>query len=479
MTPNNETPTLNWLDDHFDLFLPPLNQATFDRKLLQRVGELALLYRALHLNGLGSSDLMNRWKNSLIEYIESEELVEIARKNLGSSWAWLMPYFVFRSLHGITVDEHERTILFSHESGYPDVSEVVPYRKMDQHYFLSMHAGSQLNIDDFVSSTSLSHCRNLLTIDRDTAYSITHTLFYTNDFGSKRMTDSHPAHKKCLAIIDSLLPEFARKADWDVLGEIIILGLCTDGVDEEILSSYLNLFRSQRNILGYTPPSDATKAVLSEDMDREKIFEACYHTTLVAALVETACAASQKESVAAFNVSPLDCSDEGSLLRRVVASRNKAVEFLNYISASGESIQPISAFANKVNIETLETTLDVALSERENILAFLELGDIRSEDDIISHHACSLTECFARNGDAEVVLKFIGSCFGGHSFTPRWNAILHFLLQLQKPDGSIGYFIQEGRMLGADNISPIKISLTDVYVQAIDTWLDARLEKAA
>ena len=418
--------------------------------------------------------MLNRWKASLTAYIESEELVETARKNLGSAWAWLMPYFVFRSLHAITVEEHEKTIVFAHESGYPGVYEVLPYRKMDQHYFLAMHTGQQFDPEAFVRDTSLSHCRNLLTIDRETAYSISHTLFYANDFGCKCMTQSHPAHDKCVEIIESLLPEFARKADWDVLGEIIILGLCTEGVDSERLSAYLNLFRAQRNSNGYTPPSDATKAVLNTDMDREKLFEACYHTTLIAALVDASCACAQKESVTTFDISPLACIDEDDLLAQLVAARNKAVEFLNLTSASGIPIQPLAAPINTERCAPEDAVLAVTLSTREKMLDLLDPEAIAPESEGVSPHACSLAECFGRSGDIEVVMKLIGSCLGDQPITHRWNAILYFALQSQKPDGSIGYFLQEGRMLGAENIAPIRISLTDAYVQALDALLDAR-----
>ncbi len=476
MTANNAT-TLKWLDDHFDLFLPPLENAKFDRKLLQRVGELALLYRALESNGVFNNDIVKRWKACLIKYIESEELIEIARKNLGSSWAWLMPYFVFKDLHGITVLEHEKTIIFARESGYPDASEVVPYRKMDQHYFLAMHTGKELNVQEFVTDTSLSNCSNLLTINRDIAYSITHTLFYANDFGSKKMATSHPANKKCLQIINSLLPEFARKADWDVLGEIIILGLCTEGVDEAYLSAYLNLFRAQRHEQGYTPPSDATKAILSDDMDREKIFEACYHTTLVAALVEASYVRTQKAKVTRFEVACLKYPCQYDLLNKIVTARNKAVDYLNDISAKGIPIIPIAAFNTISTEESVEAPLDAILGTRENTLAYLEVADMFPQYAVIYQHAFSLAECFARNGDIELVLKLLGSCLKNQPDTPRLAALLHFVLQLQKPDGSVGYFLQEANMLGADNIVPIRNSLTDVYTEALDDWVDGQLER--
>jgi hypothetical protein len=57
---------------------------------------------------------------------------------------------------------------------------------------------------------------------------------------------------------------------------------------------------------------------------------------------------------------------------------------------------------------------------------------------------------------------------------------LRFVLQLQKPDGSIGYLLQESRILGAkNNIFSIRINLKDTYVQALDAWLDANIEMVA
>ncbi|MFQ3196620.1 MAG: hypothetical protein ACI8R9_002187 [Paraglaciecola sp.] len=473
-----EMTSLDWLDNHLDLFIPPLDEALFDHKLLQRTGELAILYRALYKSGLGSIDMLQRWKTHFTAYIESEELAETARKNLGSAWAWLMPYFIFKDIHGITIETHEKTMEFVKESGFPNVSEVVPYRNMDRHYFLAMNYCSVFDAENLIENTSLSSCLNLLTINRETAYSITHSFFYVSDFGLKTLKLNHNSNQKCVAIIESLLAESARNADWDLLGEMIILGICTEGVEPELLSAYLTLFKKQQNPLGFFPPSAATNAVLTADMERDKIFDACYHTTLVSALVDVSYFIQEKESIVTFNVQKLSCLDENKLLVMLVSARNNAVEYLNATSASGASVVPIewpatSLHSNESSVDYLSGVLDT----REVLLP--KLGYESTISLQISRQACSLAECFARSGDIELVLKLIGTCLGSTHLSPRWAAILSFVLQTQKPDGSIGYFLQEARKLKADNLLAIRIGLTDTFVQALDMWLDKKLNQVA
>jgi hypothetical protein len=213
-------------------------------------------------------------------------------------------------------------------------------------------------------------------------------------------------------------------------------------------------------------------------MERDKIFDACYHTTLVSALVDASYFIKEKENIVNFNVQKLSCLDENKLLVMLVSARNKAVEYLNVTSASGAAMVPIewpatSLYSNESSVDYLSGVLDT----RDVLLP--KLGYAANIPLQISRQACSLAECFARSGDIELVLKLIGTCHESTHLSPRWAAILSFVLQTQKPDGSIGYFLQEARKLKADNLLAIRIGLTDTFVQALDMWLDKKLNQVA
>jgi|SRR5690554_75421 len=477
MTSNGIRPIL-WLDQHLDLFFPPLDAAIFDSHLLQRVGELAILYRSLFVSGLGPDRLMEDWRNEFHQYLVSDELAEVARKNPERSWAWLMPYFIIKELHGLIIDEHEKTLDYARDCGYPEVSEVVPYRRMDQHYFLSMRVGSTLDIETLIKSTSIASCVNLLAINREVAYSMTHTLFYTNDFGLKIMPSGHSAHSFCVTLAESLLFEHANNKDWDVLGELLILAQCIESFNQDTLNFYVNLFQSKRSASGYTPPSDKTSSVITDDLSREKLFDAVYHTTLVSALLDSSIFFTSKEAVDDFKLIGLPEMVCESVVNTILEYRNNAVLYLNAVHEQGIPVSPINSESLRPDIRgSNELELKNILFDRELLIACLS-----SHRQILlegSVDMCSLAESYARHGDIEVVLKVIEICPQVTLTNPRWIAIIQFLFAQQKPDGSIGYFIRESRQLAASNIDDLRISLTDVYVDAFDALLDRTLARAA
>ncbi|MEL6706519.1 MAG: hypothetical protein AAFP15_19800, partial [Bacteroidota bacterium] len=57
------------------------------------------------------------------------------------------------------------------------------------------------------------------------------------------------------------------------------------------------------------------------------------------------------------------------------------------------------------------------------------------------------------------------------------SSVLDYLLQSQKPDGSVGYFLRERRLLGVGDISNIRLGLTHLFVEAVEAWLDYRIAK--
>ncbi|MEL6771364.1 MAG: hypothetical protein AAFP18_09900 [Bacteroidota bacterium] len=464
------SPSVRWLDRHIDLILPHLETASIDRKLLQRAGEFAILYKALRGARGVPDDLLTRWQSVLTAYVNSQEIAEAARKSLPGAWAWLMPYFVLKHLHGHLVPEHEATMEFALRAGFPYASEVVPYRRLDQHYFLSLYEGRRLDPARFVPATALNTCRSLLSMDRDTAYSITHTLFYLNHFGRCQMGHDHPARGKVVLVLQSLLPHFARRGDWDVLGELLIVARCTEGFPSTTLDRYLALFQAQRDPGGYSPPSEATRQAMGDDPDRDRVFFACCHTTLVAALLDVA-APPDAEQVPHFELEPLGQENDDHVLRRVLEARNRAVLYLNAQSELGAHVPTFDTVVTP-NGEHRDDIAGALGPDRNVVLYSLATHADPGLDDT---DALDLAECFAREGDVEVVARLMAVHLAQRPLNKRLAAVLDYLLQSQKPDGSVGYFLRERRLLGVGDISNIRLGLTHLFVEAVEAWLDYRI----
>lgn len=459
---------VGWLDRHLDLLLPDTDSAAFDRDLLQRTGEFAILYRGL-VNSDESSRYEAAWRHRLSSYIQSQYLIDMARKSLQTSWAWLMPYMVFKQTHGLVIPEHDATMQAARSAGLPYSIETVPYRRVDQNYFLFMDTSTAPDFTEQVRDTFLSRCANLLWIDRDSAYSFTHTLFYANDFGSKMMHSDHPAHSKVVAILSSLLPQFARTEDWDILGELLVVALRTEGIESALVAEYLELFRSQRNGSGFTPPSRLTSEALEDRTDTESVFEACYHTTLVAALLEITVRSDPTIPVQSFLLAEthLGGKEPSQMMSRILDARNRAVEFLNSQDKIGNQVRVIEQNSSTMDLEARDRPVLAGL-DRDIILASLA----SESPEPVSRYAIELAECFAREGDIEVVLRLIQSRSERDRTEPRLAALWSFALNQQRPDGAVGYFAHEARALGSPDLGAIRLWLTHVFVESADSWID-------
>ena len=63
-------------------------------------------------------------------------------------------------------------------------------------------------------------------------------------------------------------------------------------------------------------------------------------------------------------------------------------------------------------------------------------------------------------------------CFA-RSLDARELVVIEWLLHSRRLDGSIGFFLHEGRHLGATNLASIIDGLTLLFVDAINSWIDA------
>jgi len=465
---------LNWTEKHLDLFFPDDPDRIKDETDLQMAGELAILYRATADSTAISAKLQARIRKELLAYIHDPIIVETARKSLGSAWAWLMPYFIMRQMGEPPHPEHEKTLALAAALGLPDAIETVPYRRLDRRYFLASNNAAGFSPGADILHTHLAQATSLLGTGREEAYSFTHTVFYLTDFGRIGISKTNPAHGKISQMVGSLLPQFARRGDWDVLGELLIVAASLDGFDAALLQGYLDLFNAAFRADGAIPASDPTARAIATETDRQKLFTACYHTTLVSVLLQVALL--QRDTtlaMATLDLAPLSCTEPMPGYDDILGARNQAVTFLNEATEAGIAFPDLLP---NVVAQAPKKLPPVAVCrlEREVLKEYLNVHAAN----MAAAQLYPLAETLARNGDIELLLICLPSLSHTNAFEARFAALWAFVLGQQTLNGSLGYFEREKIQIDVRDIEPARAALTNLFVDTCDSMLDQGLKTA-
>ncbi|MFY0802054.1 hypothetical protein AB1K12_09860 [Peribacillus frigoritolerans] len=163
--------------------------------------------------------------------------------------------------------------------------EVVPYREFDLAYtfWKSGWVDKEPDWKSLYSSTVLARCNSSFCIDVDSAYSITHTIFYLTDMGNRSapISKSHTEHS--VELVESLLLHYWRIGHWDLMGELLInlntIGHKNTLLFEEAKIAFHEVWQDNGAL-----PSMRTQQHIKYELDEEEQFKNCYHTTLVGLL---------------------------------------------------------------------------------------------------------------------------------------------------------------------------------------------------
>jgi hypothetical protein len=254
--------------------------------------ELAILYGCLqewqpHLGKcLALRQDLVQWRDFVLRHVESPEYAQIPRKHLTHAFYFLLPYLLVRAT-GYRSWYHEDTLRRLGESGYLTSTELVPYRVLDRLYFLwkSGYFDREPHWHSLYRQTFLGQrWRCSVHIDREAAYSITHTLFYLTDFGNRPAPLKAREIERIWALVESLLIHYWRLCHWDLVGELLIALNC---LDRRQSSFYAGAARALRHAVrgDGAVPADAIalRSVGSTQGDEQAdvVFRSCYHATLV------------------------------------------------------------------------------------------------------------------------------------------------------------------------------------------------------
>jgi hypothetical protein len=278
-----------WIRDNLDLFAPV---DPFDPDELQRLTELALLYsftRQWSGPEESRSPTLEAVGDFLLGHLADPVIAQHARRRLVMFSAYFTAYLALRPL-GHRIDAYEEGLAVAERAGYPDSLEANPYRELEiQH--VNWKGGLRAHrpqCDGVYSGTVLARIGNPVHLTTPTVYSVTHTLFYLNDFSGP--SDVMPAAetRRTVDIVEALFVHYWRKRDWDLLSELALNLVSLDRHHSpQFLAGAGALFRAWESEPDGALPGrtfDPEKA----DPERDYRFTHAYHTTLVATLFSEA-----------------------------------------------------------------------------------------------------------------------------------------------------------------------------------------------
>ena len=174
-------------------------------------------------------------------------------------------------------------------------SERLPHRQLELRHILEA-GGFNFRLPSykamFRASAAAKPLNPIYVTDFD-AYSLTHTLFYCSDFGSREVAGASPQQLRRISkSIEALLGMYTVKGNWDLVAELLLCSHCVRKTDSLLYAcSWKELVRSQWDC-GVVPGPSYNREKEQGLLDEERqnyVFQECYHTTLVSGLASALC----------------------------------------------------------------------------------------------------------------------------------------------------------------------------------------------
>lgn len=167
-----------------------------------------------------------------------------------------------------------------------NLGSLSPFRLLELKYWLDISGfNHQLVSEDFYfSSTFLSNYKSKCTLSIQDAYDITHTIFYTTDFGSKSIPIFLKNNMEAnIKIIKEALYEMLQIGNLDLVIELLLSLKCLKYVNKEFYSIIWETIKINQDSSGFVWGLDTIKEKheLSKYYNHKYIFWKCYHPTLV------------------------------------------------------------------------------------------------------------------------------------------------------------------------------------------------------
>ena len=255
--------SLRWLNSELHGFSLP-DTAKPSGASVKALSELAIAYAWLvqcrnRLSPLANCAALETslelWRRFIIGECQKRTYAESARRYPAQAFNLLVCYLALRS-SGYRSTYHEQTLRLVHRWGYPAITETVPYRVLNNQYFLwkSGLTRHEPSWQTLYKRTILARAHCIAYLDRDDAYSITHTLFYLTDFGNRPLPLPDSDRIRIKEIVEALLIHYWRTSDWDLVGELLINLECLNMGKSVCYTGSANAFQRAWLKNGAVPP---------------------------------------------------------------------------------------------------------------------------------------------------------------------------------------------------------------------------------
>lgn len=180
-----------------------------------------------------------------------------------------------------------------HTQALIEVSSVMaaslpPHRTMELRYVLDL-GGLPHRLPSYSTlyrRTLLRHNVNPIYVTSAEAYVVTHVIFYLSDLGSRRVSGLREREVDgARRLVHELLGIYLVAGNWDLVAELLLAWDCLEGAASALYEfGWSCLLAAQRDD-GAIPGTSFGRAEACGEVDKPaRMFESCYHATLVAAL---------------------------------------------------------------------------------------------------------------------------------------------------------------------------------------------------
>jgi len=447
---------VEWIDQNLPHFVQGAHsgepQAILDR--IQRLGELALIYRARVIFEHRSARARHpdhptsKWRDVLVQGLADNRLRQQSRKHLHETFAWLVPYIVLRELHGLNDEWHNQSLKAARAVGYPSLIEAVPYRHADYLYIMGL-AGEDTakRLSAALKRTYLAAEPNAVYANRESIYAATHAVLYASDFGTRSTSEDWLTSPRVIRFLEVALLRSCRRKDWDLVGELLTcMKLVPRPFNPSLVEFATTAFSSADYGNGAVFPSEVTRRELERLAltSTENEFDALYHTTLVAVLHEIAPVSSIEYSRKERS-HRIRASD--SLLGRVGETVRRGLSFLGV-----ERIEPDD---RKGSMGSTFGWPDAFQSDRIQLMGMLSRRAPACVDD---EAMAALARSVAAEHDYASAIGIVGWYVDLEYWDESATDCIELLINHQASDGSIGLFADP--LSATHAIDELRVSLT-------------------
>lgn len=287
---------IGWIHSNFQRFLPSKDNPQPNNQQLQSLSELAVFCWLVleRSKSFGHDDRLwscaTQVKEVYCSPIFFERLYRLPDPFISQA-------LIAVSLHriGLLPSTELRPLQENLDRTNALVSERLPHRQLELRHILDA-GGFVYSLPSYrtlyrgsVAAKSL----NPIYATGFDAYSVTHALFYSSDFGACEVRGASPSHiSRTSYTVEMLLGMYIREGNWDLVAELLLSSYCLRKTSSLIYGEGWKRLIAAQQQSGALPGPDysgAKERELSNVAREAYVFETSYHTTLVSALAGALC----------------------------------------------------------------------------------------------------------------------------------------------------------------------------------------------